>query len=524
MNVGEWTRIRAKLNPDDTFVVYDDDGRQYSNAEFNARVNRLANSLPSVGIIRGERVAVLFPNNPEFLEVLFAAGKIGAIMVPLNFRLAPPELAYILNDSGATVLIYSNDFAFQAGEVAKLETGVKHFIAVGGGNEGDMDYEEWISGAPETEPVVEREITLDDPHFIMYTSGTTGRPKGAVLTHGNTQWNGVNAILTYSLSKEDTNLVAAPLFHIGGLSAAATPIIYSGGKVVLTRFFVPDQVIDAITKHRVTTMFGIPVMFLLMSMSEKFEGGDFSSVRVMIAGGAPCPVPLIEKYQEKGVLFSQGYGLTETAPAVSALPEDDVHRKRGSAGKQLFHVDIRIFDEDDNELPAGEMGEIVIKGPNVFKEYWNMPEETAAALRNGWFHSGDMGRFDEEGYLWIVDRKKDMIISGGENVYPAEVEDCIHAHPKVADVGVVGMHDQKWGEAPLALVVVMPGEEVSEEEIIAFTRERLARYKTPKKVIFVEELPRTPTGKILKKELRAKYVEGGDRSIVERSTTELSGG
>jgi fatty-acyl-CoA synthase len=344
-----------------------------------------------------------------------------------------------------------------------------------------------------------------------------------VLTHGNTQWNGVNAILTYSLSKEDINLVAAPLFHIGGLSAAATPIIYSGGTVVLTRFFVPDQVIDAIAKHRVTTMFGIPVMFLLMSMSEKFEGGDFSSIRVMIAGGAPCPVPLIEKYQEKGVLFSQGYGLTETAPAVSALPEDDVHRKRGSAGKQLFHVDIRIFDEDDNELPAGEMGEIVIKGPNVFKEYWNMPEETAAALRNGWFHTGDMGRFDEEDYLWIVDRKKDMIISGGENIYPAEVEDCIHAHPKVADVGVVGMPDQKWGEAPLALVVVMPGEEVSEEEIIAFTRERLASFKRPKKVIFVEELPRTPTGKILKKDLRAKYVEGGDRSIVERSTTELSG-
>jgi fatty-acyl-CoA synthase len=520
MNVGEWTTIRARLNPDSPFVACDD-GREYNNCEFNRRVNRLANALPSVGITRGERVAALFPNNPEFLELLFAAGKIGAIMVPLNFRLTPSELEYILNDSGATVLIYTSDFAFQAGQVKELPTGVKSFIAVGPGNEGDADYEEWISGYPDTEPEVETEVTLDDPHFIMYTSGTTGRPKGAVLTHGNTQWNGVNAVLTYNLSIRDTNLVAAPLFHIGGLSAAATPTIYTGGKVVLARFFVPDQVLELIEKHQVTTMFGIPVMFLLMSMSERFDTTDFSSIRVMIAGGAPCPVPLIEKYLEKDVVFSQGYGLTETAPAVSALPEDDALRKRGSAGKELFHVRVAIFDEDDNELPAGEMGEIVVRGPNIFREYWNMPEETAIALRNGWFHTGDMGRIDDERYIWIVDRKKDMIISGGENIYPAEVEDVIMGHPKVADAGVVGMRDSKWGEAPLAIVVVMPGEELAEEELISWTRERLAGFKTPKAVIFVPELPRTPTGKILKKELRSQYVEGGDRSLVERD--ELGG-
>ncbi|MFH1150895.1 MAG: long-chain fatty acid--CoA ligase [Actinomycetota bacterium] len=516
MNVGQWTTIRARMAPDNPFVVCDDDGRAYNNAEFNLRVNRLANALPTVGIKRGDRVAALFPNNPEFLELLFAAGKIGAIMVPLNFRLAPPELAYILNDCGATVLFYTNDFAFQAGELKKLETGVEKYIAVGGGNEGDTDYEEWISAFPETEPEPEVEASLDDPHFIMYTSGTTGRPKGAILTHGNTVWNGVNAVLAYSLSSEDSILVAAPLFHIGGLSAAATPVIFTGGRVVLTRFFVPDQAIKAIEKYQVTTMFGIPIMFLLMSMSDLFEKADFSSMRAMIAGGAPCPVPLIEKYQEKGVVFSQGYGLTETAPAVSALPEDDVMRKRGSAGIPLFHVELKIFDENDRELPQGEMGEIVTRGPNVFTGYWNMPEETEQALRGGWFHTGDMGRFDSEGYLYIVDRKKDMIISGGENIYPAEVEDVIHAHPKVADVGVIGMHDQKWGEAPLAMVVVMPDEEVTEEEIIAFTREKLAGYKTPKKVIFVPELPRTPTGKILKKELRAQFLEGGDRSLVDR--------
>lgn len=515
MNVGDWTTNRADLDPEGIFVVCDD-GREINNLEFNGRVNRLANALSSVGVTRGERVAALFPNTSEFLELLFAAGKTGAIMVPLNFRLSPAEMAFILEDSGTRAVFYSHDFAFQAAELKALATGVKRFVKVGDGNQGDTDYEELVSGSPDTEPVVEPEVTLDDPHFIMYTSGTTGRPKGAVLTHGNTQWNGVNAVLTYNLCSEDTNLVAAPLFHIGALSAAATPTIYTGGKLVLTRYFVPDQVLEAIEKYRVTTMFGIPVMFLLMSGSERFDSTDFSSIRIMIAGGAPCPVPLIEKYLEHDVVFSQGYGLTETAPAVSALPTEDALRKRGSAGKRLFHVRIAIFDDDDRELPTGETGEIVVKGPNIFKEYWKMPEETETALRNGWFHTGDMGRVDEEGYLWILDRKKDMIISGGENIYPAEVEDVLMGHPKVADAGVVGMRDQKWGEAPLALVVLAPGEELAAEELITWTKERLAGYKTPKKVIFVDELPRTPTGKILKKELRAKYVEGGDRSIVER--------
>lgn len=520
MNVGEWTTIRARLKPKHDFVICDD-GRTFNNVEFNERVNRLANALPSLGVRRGDRVAALFPNISEFLELLYAAGKLGVIMVPLNFRLAVPELAYILDDCGARVLIYSSDFAFQAAELKNLSSGVEHYIAVGPGNEGDADYEEWVSSFPATEPEVAEEVTLDDPLFIMYTSGTTGRPKGAVLTHGNTQWNSIHGILLYEICDKDINLVCAPLFHIGGLSAAATPTIYSGGSCVLTRFFNPDQVLDYVEQYRITTMFGIPIMFLLMSMSPKFETADLSSIRGMIAGGAPCPVPLIEKYQEKGVQFAQGYGLTETAPAVSALGEEDALSKRGSAGLPCFHVEIKIFDIDDNELPQGEMGEIVVRGPNVFTGYWNMPEETEQALRHGWFHTGDMGRIDEEGYLYILDRKKDMIISGGENIYPAEVEDCIHAHPKVADVGVIGMHDTKWGEAPLALVVTAPGEELTEEEVIEFCQGKLARYKTPKKVIFVEELPRTPTGKILKKDLRAQYVEGGDRSLVER--TELGG-
>jgi fatty-acyl-CoA synthase len=276
------------------------------------------------------------------------------------------------------------------------------------------------------------------------------------------------------------------------------------------------MVLTKIEEEKVTTMFGIPIMFLLMSQSPVFEKADFSSFRFFIAGGAPCPVPLIEKYLEKGVTFNQGYGLTETAPAVTALPEEDALRKRGSAGKPLFHVDVAVFDENDREVPTGEMGEIVVKGPNVFKGYWNMPEESERALRHGWFHTGDMGMFDDEGNLHIVDRKKDMIISGGENIYPAEVEDVLHGHQDIADVGVIGMHDPKWGESPLAMVVKVEGSDATEEEIVDWCREKLARYKTPKKVIFVPELPRTPTGKILKKELRAHFLDDGERPLASR--------
>jgi fatty-acyl-CoA synthase len=516
MNVGQWVSKYAELQPDATMLVCDD-GRSYTYEEFNGRVNRLANALPGAGIGRTDRVAALFPNNPEFLELLFATGKLGVIMVPLNFRLAPPELAFILNDCSAKVLLYTPEFAFQAGELKKLDTCIERFICVGeGGVEGDAEYEGWLAGYPDTEPEVEEEVTLEDPHFIMYTSGTTGRPKGAILTHGNTQWNAINGVLLYMLSEKETNLVAAPLFHIGGLSAGATPTIYGGGKVVLSRFFVPDQVLETIEREKVSTMFGIPVMFLMMSMSERFESTDFSSMRFFIAGGAPCPVPLIERYLEKGVTFNQGYGLTETAPAVSALPEEDALRKRGSAGKPVFHTDVKIFDEEDNEVARGDMGEIVVRGPNVFKGYWNMPEETEKTLKGGWFHTGDMGRFDEEGYLYIVDRKKDMIISGGENIYPAEVEDVLHGHPGVADVGVIGMRDPKWGECPLAMVVKAEGMEVTETEVIEFCGGRLARYKVPKQVIFVPELPRTPTGKILKKELRSEYLDDGDKPLTSR--------
>jgi fatty-acyl-CoA synthase len=276
---------------------------------------------------------------------------------------------------------------------------------------------------------------------------------------------------------------------------------------VLQRFFDPQGVLRLIEENSVTSMFGIPVMFLLMSQAPEFETTDFSSVNFFIAGGAPCPRPLIETYMKKGVMFNQGYGMTETATGVTALRTEDALRKLGSCGKPLFHTEVRILDEKGGEAPPGEKGEVLIKSPTVIREYWNRPDETAASIRDGWLHSGDVGYFDEEGYLYLVDRRKDMYISGGENVYPAEVEDVIMGMPQVADCGVIGIPDEKWGEIGLAVVVRAPGVEVTEEDVIDYCRGKLAGYKRPRKVVFTDALPRTLTGKILKKELRAAYTE-----------------
>ena len=505
MNVGEWTTKWAELYPDEPWVKCGD--QIFTRREFNRRVNQTARALQSLKITKGDRIAGLLANGHEFLEILFACSKIGAVMVPLNFRLAPPELGYILRDCEPRILFYSPEFLSAVETLRGRAPSVCDFICErAGGCKEDREFGSWTGSFPGEEPEVQDEITLEDSQFIMYTSGTTGKPKGAVLTHGNTQWNGVNAVVLYGFTKEDVSLTAAPLFHIGGLSASATPQLYVGGRLVIQRFFNPAETLKLIGKEKINTMFGIPIMFQFMALVPEFATTDFSSVKFFIAGGAPCPKSLIEIYFKKGVVFNQGYGLTETAPAVTALRSEEADRKLGSAGKPLFHVNVRILDDQDRNLPRGELGEVAIQGPNVFKEYWRLPEETARAKKGGWFHTGDIGYLDEEGYLWLVDRKKDMYISGGENVYPAEVEDVIYKMPQVGEVGVVGMEDARWGEVGLAVVVPKKGASLTEEEVREYCRDKLAKYKIPKKIVFAEALPRNATGKVLKKELRAKYL------------------
>ncbi|MBC7246664.1 MAG: long-chain fatty acid--CoA ligase [Actinobacteria bacterium] len=504
MNVGEWPVRWAARYPDEPAIRYGD--LTLTKAEFNRRINRLSHAFQEMGVKKGTRFAALMANSHVFLEVLMALSKLGGIMVPLNFRLAVPELEYILGDSEPIGLIYSPEFAEAAQALKGKVAGMSHFVReLEGGEESDPLYEDLIAGKPEEEPVPDAEVTLDDVQFIMYTSGTTGKPKGAAILHGNTQWNAINSINMYAFDSGDVSIACAPLFHIGGLAVSAFPSLYVGATVVVQRFYNPVETLQLIEKERVTFMFGIPVMFLLMTQVPEFETTDYSSVRFFIAGGAPCPRSLIETWLKHGITFNQGYGMTETATAITALRTEDALRKLGSCGKPVFHTDIRVVDAEGNDLPRGEMGEVWVKGPNVIREYWRLPEATAESITDGWLHTGDMGYIDDEGYLYLVDRKKDMYISGGENVYPAEVEDVLMSFEKIADAGVIGIPDEKWGEVGMAVVVPKPGVELSEEEVIQFCRGKLAKYKIPKKVVFAESLPRTATGKILKKELKSQF-------------------
>ena len=504
MNIGEWTTRWSKLDPHSPCLKYQE--LELTKFEFNQRVNRLANALQELGVKKGDRVAALMANSNVFLELLFATSKLGVIMVPLNFRLAAAELDYIINDAEPVALVYSPEFLAVINELdGKLPT-VKHQICeLAGGNEAHMEFESWVADKSDAEPVPDSEVTLDDGQFIMYTSGTTGKPKGAVLTHGNTQWNAVNSIHAYPMDKADIAICCAPLFHIGALAVSAIPNLYGGAKIIIQRMFDPIGVLKLIEDNKANSMFGIPVMFLFISQMPDFEKTDFSTIRYFLAGGSPCPKPLIDTYLKKGVQFAQGYGMTETAPGISALMPEEALGKLGSCGKALFHLAMKIVDLQGKEVKQGEMGEILVKGPNVIKEYWRRPEETAKNIVDGWLYTGDMGYEDEEGYLYIMDRRKDMFISGGENVYPAEVEDVLMGLPQVADAGVIGIPDEKWGESGMAILVKAPETEVTETEIIELCKQKLAKYKVPKKVAFVDELPRTLTGKILKKDLREKF-------------------
>jgi fatty-acyl-CoA synthase len=475
--LGSWPARRAAMSPGRTALIFGE--QRISYAELHQRIARLAAALRASGVRRGDRVAYLGPNHPDFVETMFATWVLGGIFVPLNFRLTASELTYQLSHSGAVALIRAPGMP-------------------------DLS----VSDLPDKsafEPIYPDEaVGLDDVACILYTSGTTGHPKGAMLTHGNLIWNCYNLLVCVDVASDEVTLVSAPLFHVAALDQCLLPTFLKGGTSVIMPGWDVDGCFDLIEKHRVTWMFGVSTMFAGLSQSPRWAGADLSSVRSLMTGGAAVPEALIHRYQERGLLFCQGYGMTETAPGATFLEARESREHVGSAGLPVFFADVRCVRPDLTGTDPGEPGEVLVRGPNVTPGYWNDPQATEAAFVDGaWFRSGDVAVVDESGHVRIDDRTKDMFISGGENVYPAEVEAAIFEHPAVAEVAVVGVPDAKWGEVGRAFVVPRQGAAVTPDDVPAFLRDRLAKYKIPVYVEVVADLPKTGSNKVRKGPLRA---------------------
>ena len=493
--LGSWLHRRARTCADRPAWSGDGaHGRRFTYAEAAARCDRLAHGLRALGVQRGDRVAYLGPNHPAFLETLFATAALGAVFVPLNVRLTTAELAHLVQDSGARVVVAADGFAEAAAELAPetVVDPVRHAA---------------LASGPE-QPPVDEPVTPQDPAVILYTSGTTGRPKGAVLTHGNLTWNAVNVLLDVDIRVDEKALVYTPLFHAAALGMVALPVLLRGGELALCSAFDPEAVLRRIASEHITLMFGVPATYDAVAARPEFEATDLSGMRTLLCGGAPVPAATIRTWLARGLVFLQGYGMTEASPGVLLLDAAHARSKAGSAGVPHFFTDVRVAGPDGAPVSPGERGEVLVAGPHVMEGYWQRPEATAEVLDGqGWFHSGDVATVDDDGYVRIVDRLKDMIISGGENVYPAEVESAIHDFPGVAECAVVGMPDERWGEVGRAVVVVSPGAQVDPEALLAFLRERLAGYKVPRSVVFSGALPRTPSGKIRKRDVAATQRE-----------------
>ncbi len=504
-NLATMLRESTNAHPDKPLLHIND--LTFSYAQVDEISGRVATSLLGLGLRRGDKVAVQLPNLPQFVFAYLGILKAGLVMVPLNPLLRAPEIAYHLDNSDSLVLI---TFEMSAAEAYK---GVQHvgrpvatYVVNLPGNDqrpaGTKHFDElyFAEDTGEIEPTM-----ADDTAVIVYTSGTTGHPKGAELTHFQLYMNCTVAGDLFGFADDDIGIAALPLFHVFGLSSVLNVSMRFGGTVVLIPRFDPGAVIDAIARHRATIFSGVPTMYYALLQADS-AGRDVSSLRVGVSGGAAIPGEVIRAFEEKfpGVVILEGYGLSESA-STTTFNVSAEQRKVLSIGRPIWGVEVRVVDDEDKELPRGEehVGEIVIRGHNLMKGYYKNPEATREAFRNGWFHTGDLAHRDDDGYLFVVDRKKDMIIRGGYNVYPREVEEVLFAHPAVAEAAVIGRPDDKLGEEVVAIVTLQPGASATPEEIVAYCRERVAAYKYPREVRVVDELPKGPTGKILKKELRA---------------------
>ncbi len=508
----DWIDHHARNRPAHEAIRDLATGRSFTYADLDRRIDAMAAHLRSLGIGRGDRIGVLAHNGVEYFDVQFACARTGAICVLLNWRLTVNELDYILNDSSPRLLVHDVEFAESAAELQR-RCDIDHLLEIAGGAE-DSAYEQALA-AHDGSPVDRAALTHDDVVTIMYTSGTTGLPKGAMITHGMNFWNAVNLGIPAGIGIDTVHLNVLPLFHTGGLNCYSNPVLHAGGTVVILKAFEPAEALGVIgdPEQGITHFFAVPAPYQFMMQHPDFADTDLSRLRIAGVGGAPCALTIMEAWTERGVDLAQGFGMTETSPACIFLDPSDALRKIGSTGKALMHTEFRIVNDAGDDCAPDEVGELWVAGPNITPGYWNKPEATAGAFDGRWLKTGDAARMDDEGFVYIVDRWKDMYISGGENVYPAEVENVLYQLPQVAEAAIIGVPHERWGEVGLAVIALKPGETLDRATVVEHCVERLAKFKVPNDIAIVEALPRNATGKVLKRELRTEFVDEGAPAI-----------
>jgi fatty-acyl-CoA synthase len=562
VGVGEWLAEREALTPERVGLVDADTGERFTYRALNTRTRALAAMFAGEYDVRqGDRVAALAANAPEYLDAYFACALLGAILVPLNWRLTVRELAGILSDCTPVLLLHDETHGAKAAEAAAaastnvadsspsasaLSSPSSPSSSAPGrsgrgwpwGRRETPGLHEAPTAAPRRESRPLRLLACDafpgadealaaqavpfetadgeEPMLILYTSGTTGVPKGALLSHRMITWNAINTQVSWGLWDTDSAPISSPFFHAGGLNVLTTPLYHLGGTVVLLRSNDPAAILRTVAAERCTILFNVPTVFQAMMEHPAFATTDLASVRFCVTGGSSCPIPVIEGFARRGLVFRQGYGLTEVGVNCFSLAPEDALRKAGSVGRPVFHSRARVVDEHDRDVAAGAVGELVLAGPHVCSGYWNRSEATAEAFRGGWWHTGDLVERDADGYYFIVGRKKDMYISGGENVYPAEIEQLLAQHPGIAEAAVIAQPDPKWGEAGVAVVVPRQPGSLSAEDVIGYLDGKLARFKIPRRVEFTDVLPRNAMGKVLKAELVERYVTNAATVKAER--------
>ncbi len=501
--IGDYVGRRAQLTPNKEAIIDNIEKKHYTFAQMNSRANQLARVLGDLGVKKGTRVAVYSKNRLDYIDLFFATGKIGAILVPLNIRLANQETKYLVEKTQPSVLFYDPELK---GKIIELKgiISVKNYIVMGDQKLDDDLASRNLMAKKNDSNVLRPPIHFEDPHLILFTGGTTGLPKGAVLSHRLIFWNSINTILTWNLQPDEVEILLFPLFHTGGWNVLLVPCFHQGAKTILMGDFDPDETIRVIEDENCTIVVGVPTIFHMMSMSEKFTNATFDSVKIFISGGATCPEEIMKRFWAKGKLMKMGYGLTEAGPNNFFLPDERIKEKPLSVGFPVFHNDLKTVHPETGEVvKQGDVGELLIKGPHVFSGYWDEPEETNKTLKpDGYMHTGDLVRQDEEGFYYIVGRSKEMYISGGENIFPVEIEEILYKHKAIALAAVIGIPDKKWGEVGKAFVTLKPNQVVTQEELRDYLLANLAKYKVPKIFEIMDKLPLSAAGKILKRELK----------------------